>query len=51
MSTYWLVKGLGMVKAEPKAEMGGRGGPGMAAGGGTPGMSKTTTTELTNYSK
>ena len=47
MSTYWLVKGLGMVKAE----MGGMGGPGMAAGGGTPGMSKTTTTELTNYSK
>jgi len=47
-STYWLVKGVGMVKAESKAEMGGRA---TGAGGGTPGMSNTTTTELTEYSK
>jgi hypothetical protein len=47
-STYWLVKGVGIVKVESKAEMGGRV---TGAGGGTPGMSNTTTTELTGYSK
>jgi DUF3108-like len=55
-STYWLVKDVGMVKAESKAEMGGMGSPGMSgagmgARGGAPAMSSTTTTELTEYSK
>lgn len=55
-STYWLVKGVGMVKSETKVEMGGMSGPGMSgpgmgARGGAPGMSNTTTTELIEYLK
>jgi hypothetical protein len=50
-STYWLVKGIGMVKAEAKAEMGGMSGLGTSPEGTAPGRSSATTTELTDYSR
>jgi hypothetical protein len=54
-STYWLVKGIGMVKAEAKAETGGMSDLGTNRAGtgtrGAPGMSTVTTTELIDYSR
>ena len=54
-STYWLVKDIGMVKAEAKAGIDGVSDLGTKRAGtgtrGAPGMSTVTTTELTNYSR
>ena len=54
-STYWLVQGIGMVKAEAKAETGGMSDLGTNRAGtgtrGAPGMSTVTTTELIDYSR